>query len=143
MVVPNVVPLGALVEVTRGFGLRWGELRAPLDVMRTGVRPLPWKPLVLSELRVGQNEELVNLLQLPKDLQAQSGRVLPLLLDEKVYYQLCRLMYATSFRRWDTRSHLRDLPLLYGIWHPYKMVVGTVSKRYYQILAPLLMERDP
>ena len=24
--------LGALVEVTRGFGLKWGELRAPLDV---------------------------------------------------------------------------------------------------------------
>ena len=59
-------------------------------------------PVVLSELRVGQNEELVNLLQLPKDLEAQSGRVLPLLLDEKVYYQLCRLMYASSFRRWDT-----------------------------------------
>ena len=46
--------LGTVVIVVRGLDLALVDIRALLDLVQRGVCPLPLQPLLLSELRVGQ-----------------------------------------------------------------------------------------
>jgi hypothetical protein len=116
---------------------QFGELRVPLDEVRSQVKSLPWRPFILSEHKVGVNWELIEMLRICADFQGEVGRDVPLLVDEKIFYQISRFMYAPAFKNWDMVTHMRHLPLVYGIWHPYKACLGAVYKAFFGVLAHL------
>jgi hypothetical protein len=82
------------MSVTREHHWQFGELRVHLDEVRYQVRALPWRPFILSEHKVGVNWELMEFTKVCTDLQSEVGPDLPLLVDEKIFYQLYRFMYA-------------------------------------------------
>ena len=55
---------------------------------------------------------------------------LPLLVDENIAYRIQKLCYAEPMQRWDVRGALQQLPVLYGVWHPYKYVLTLVHRRF-------------
>ena len=119
------------------------ELRVPLDVQR-GTRPrLRWEPFDVSQLQVGANEDLVRLLQDACDLQGHSGCPLPLLVDENIHHRVARMLYGSPYKRWNLGRELRNLPLLYGVWHAYKHTVTLVYRAYFPVLVHLDWTVEP
>ena len=100
--------------------LTGAHIRVPLDVARGTRRTLQWRPMALSQERVSANTELLRLLQDVHTIRNHTGGSLPLLVDEKVHYTLCRLTYSPGLRERDMAGWLRQVPLLYGVWHTYK-----------------------
>lgn len=112
-------------------------LRVPLDVSRQGVVSLPWTPLSLTPLRVSSNDELLRLLGEIADIQRHVQQPLPLLVDEKIHYAVCRFMYSKSYVNHNVASWLGVLPVLYGVWHPYKHTLHVLYRTYQPLLALL------
>ena len=94
---------------------------------------------MISPLRVGQHLELLKLIKTSEVVQIETHRCLPLLIDMKVHYHLCKMMIGQSNKKWDIGQLLTSHPLVYGAWHPYKYAVTTV----YKLFQPLfkLLER--
>ena len=89
-------------------------MRVPLDVRREQRRSLQWRALALSSDRVSAAAELLAVLDDVRAAQAHVGVDVPLLVDEKVHYSVCRLLYSQPFAGWDVAQWLRAVPLLYG-----------------------------
>ena len=79
----------------------------------------------------------MEVLQAARTVQSHSGGVMPLLVDEKVHYSVLKMLYCQGWQRWDVRGWLGDIPVLYGVWHPYKEVVNVVYRRFYPIISLL------
>ena len=75
-----------------------GKVRAPLDVRTdtSTVQAPVWRPLALSKEKVTCGVGLLNLLQFAKDKPQQTNRVLPLLVDENIHYQILKLLYGAT-----------------------------------------------
>ena len=125
------------VRFVNGRRLTADTVRVPLDVVRPAVRSLPWKPCLLSEYQVSGNEDLLSLLEMACGLQLRCRVQMPLLLDENIHYRVLRLMHSVSHREVDVGDWLSHVPLLYGIWHPYKHCLGVVYRAFLPIIAPL------
>jgi hypothetical protein len=125
------------VRGTAALDLRRADVRVPLDVPR-GRRPrMQWLPYNVSELQVGSNDDLVLLLLDVVDLQEHSGHSLPLLLDENIHYRVARMLYGKPYVHWAVGGLLREVPLLYGVWHAYKHTLTIVYRTYFAVLAHL------
>jgi hypothetical protein len=125
------------VRDTAALDLDRTELRVPLDVQR-GRRPrLRWAPYDVNQLQVGSNEDLVRLLHDAVDLQQHSGHSLPLLVDENIHYRVARMLYGSPYKRWGVGGLLRQVPLLYGVWHAYKHTLTVLYRTYFAVLAHL------
>ena len=107
------------------------DFRVPLDVMRPPQQRVQWMPFGVSGCAVQSNTNLIDLLALAQDVRRQSGRPLPLLLDLDLWYRLVKLSYAPNAVRWKMSLVLRQLPLLYGVWHPYKYVMTMVYRKFH------------
>ena len=118
-------------------------IRVPLDVARPQRPRLQWRALSLSQWRVGTTVELIQLLQDVTAVQQHVGRAVPLLVDEKVHYALCRLLFNRGYQRWSVATMLKDVPLLYGAWHPYKHCLTLVYRRFFPVLALLETQHVP
>jgi hypothetical protein len=113
------------------------ELRVPLDVQR-GTRPrYRWLPYSLEEVQVGSNEDLITLLRDAVDLQGHSGCPLPLLVDENIHYRVARMLYGSPYKDWALSKELKNVPILYGVWHAYKHTLTVVYRAYFAVLAHL------
>ena len=112
-------------------------IRVPLDIRRLGRPPRQWRPLSLSENRVGTNVELVAVLEDARRLQRRTGGSLPFLVDEKVHYAVMRMMHSPLLGSVDMLAWLHRVPLVYGVWHPYKQCVVVVYRTFYPIFALL------
>ena len=123
--------------------LSGADIRVPLDVARERRRTLQWRPLAHSDERVSANVEFLRLLQDVHTVRNHTGGSLPLLVDEKVHYTLCRLMYSPGMRGHDVLRWLRQIPLLYGVWHPYKQCVSLVYRRFFPLFAVLECTGSP
>ena len=62
---------------------------------------------------------------------------MPLVVDENIHYRMLKFMHAQSSAAYDVRLWLRDLPVLYGVWHPYKYCVLAVYRTFFPIFALL------
>ena len=60
---------------------------------------------------------------------------MPLVVDENIHYRLMKLIHCDH--DFDVRLWLRDFPLLYGVWHPYKFAVLSVYRKFFPIFALL------
>ena len=70
-------------------------------------------------------------------LQRRTGLSVPLLVDENIHYRLLKLMYGTSTSAFDFKQWMCSLPLLYGVWHPYKYCLSAVYRMFFPIFALL------
>ena len=118
-------------------------VRVPLDIPRPARRRQLWEPLALSQSRVGVGTELLTILEDIRRIQRHVGGVVPLLVDEKVHHQVMRLLYSPLYWDWDCRRWLRQVPVLYGVWHPYKQTVALVYRRFLPIFAALEQRSPP
>ena len=112
-------------------------IRVPLDESRDVRQSLQWRPLTLSENRVSENTELLHVLEELLELQAHARGTMPVLVDEKIYYSVLRMMHSRVFQRHDMAHWLGNMPLLYGVWHPYKQAVQLVYRRFFPVFALL------
>ena len=113
------------------------DVRVPLDVKRPRIRSLQWQPWALSQLKVSSNLDMLKLMHEARAVQAHSGQPMPLLVDENVHYRLARLLYGSSYHPWDMAGYLRQVPVLYGVWHPYKHCLTVVYRAFFPVLAHL------
>jgi hypothetical protein len=112
-------------------------IRVPLDLQRTDMRSLQWRPLTLCELNVSATVDLLELLDSVREVQRHTGRQTPLLVDENIHYRVMRMLYSAPFVRMDVHRYLADVPLLYGVWHAYKHTVTVVYRVYLPVLVHL------
>ena len=98
---------------------------------------MQWLPYNVSELQVGSNDDLALLLLDVVDLQEHSGHPLPLLVDENIHYRVARMLYGKPYVHWAVGGLLREVPLLYGVWHAYKHTLTIVYRTYFAVLAHL------
>ena len=135
--------LTTAVETVVEADLEYGDIRVPLDVVRTQVRSVQWQPLALSESRVSDNVGLLEVAAAAVEVQKQTRRVLPLLVDEKIHYSLCKRLYAQRWQAWDMAGLLHRVPLVYGVWHGYKQLVQLVWRQCFPILVLLDPPSEP
>ena len=113
------------------------EIRVPLDIPRPSRRSLQWRGLTLSQHRVSSAPELFMVLKDLVQLQQHVGQVMPLMVDEKIHYSVCRLLYSRTFVEYDVGQWLDHIPLLYGVWHPYKQSLHLLYRAFLPILGLL------
>ena len=41
----------------------------------------------------------------------------------KIHYELLKYLYGQSYISWNFQLHWSSLPLIYGVWHPYKHMI--------------------
>ena len=90
-------------------------VRVPLDVHRTGMRSLQWRPYLLTEFSVSSQGDLLHILDELAVLQRHSRRPLPMLVDMDIHYRVCKLMYGQSLSDYDYTRSLSMTPVLYGV----------------------------
>lgn len=119
------------------------DVRVPLDLVRHNMRSLQWRPFSLTEQTVSGTVDLLDLLRSARDIQVRTRRVLPLLVDENIHYRVLRMLYSPAFAEYDVHAYLKDVPLIYGIWHAYKHTLLVVYKCHLPVLAHLEENRAP
>ncbi len=108
------------------------DFRVPLDLLRESVQRSSWWPLAVSDRSVQNNDSLVELLEMCEVVRTQTGRpTMPLLVDINLWYRMVKMVYARNMQRWDVRHFLKGLPVLYGVWHPYKYTISMVYRQFF------------
>ena len=127
------------IQAVSQLSLAPADFRIPLDVPRRGVTSLPWRPFNLNDDVVQTQEHLLKILVFCHGLVSHHVcSPMPLLVDENIAYRIQKLCYAEPLQSWAVRDHLRDLPVLYGVWHPYKYVVDVVYRQFLSLWVYLL-----
>ena len=67
------------------------------------------------------------------DIQAHTGHVMPVLVDENIYYRFLKWMYSASYSHLAIREHFGPKVLIYGVWHAYKNLCLHPHKVFYLI----------
>jgi hypothetical protein len=138
--------LGRLMQKVRQLTanpIEASAIRVPLDIHRPRRRRLQWRALALSQMRVGAAPELIRVLEDVRTLQRHVGRVLPLLVDEKVHYSTMRLLYAPAHWSLDVHGWLRQVPVIYGSWHPYKHTLTLLYRWFLPVFTALELRQPP
>ena len=72
-------------------------IRAPLDIAReVGRRPLFWKPFGIYESRTGQNQELLDLLDMLRSTQCHCQNPMALLVDCNIHYRVLKILCSRA-----------------------------------------------
>jgi len=93
-------------------------VRVPLDLAQQGASSVPWRPWMLTQHRIGDNDGMVGVLELVRETRQRMGMFLPLRVDENVHYRVCRLLCSPAFQRWNVQDWLSGVPLLLGCGMP-------------------------
>ena len=127
------------VLAVAGTCLTARQFRVPLDAPRRAVTSLPWRPFSLNDDVVQTQEQLLKVLAFcHRIVSTHVQPPMPLLVDENIAYRVQKLCYAQPLQTWAVREYLRDLPVLYGVWHPYKYVVEVVYRKFLPLFVYLL-----
>ena len=142
-VVTAAAKLGDVVQRMVTAPLQGAWIRVPLDLHRPQVTSLQWRALALSQMRVSNADELLQVLRDVLAVQQQVGSDLLLLVDEKIHYSICRLLYSRSYVEYNVGAWLRNVHLLYGVWHPYKQTLSLVYRTFFPIFGVLECTGQP
>ena len=112
-------------------------VRVPLDVHRDSIRSLQWYPLTLADLVSSSNEDLLHIMEQCLAIQVHTRHVMPLLMDENIFYRLAKFIYSGTYNPFKLSEHYATLPMLYGCWHPYKYVCTMIHRKFFPILGYL------
>ena len=105
-------------------------VRAPVDYARNAVVSLNCRPFLLSHLKCGSHVELLEFVRGLECLRVKTRRIVPFLIDMKIFYALLKMSFGASYAPWHVDQFLLGHPLLYGVWHPYKYSVE-ITYPYY------------
>ena len=114
-------------------------IRVPLDVVRHDAISPQWRPFYTSDNPPGTHSELLKVLEMCSTVQQHTTHSMPLCVDMKIHGAVLKMLYSPSYERWDMHRFLRAMPLMYGIWHPYKHCLTLIYRRFYGLL--MLLER--
>ena len=112
-------------------------VRVPLDVHRDNIRSLQWYPLTLADLVSSSNEDLRHIMEQCLAIQVHKHHVMPLLMDENIFYRLANSMYNRTCNPFKLSEHYATVAMLYGCWHPYKYVCTMIHRKVFPILGYL------
>ena len=59
---------------------------------------------------------------------------MPLCVDMKIRYKLLKYLYGQSYLSWNFQLHWSSLPLIYGVWHPYKHMITMLYRNFMPII---------
>ena len=91
----------------------------------------------LSEYTTSGQLDLLQLLSEVRVVQRHTRKNLPLLVDENIYYRVFKLMHGISTAGFDVAQWLCSVPLIYGVWHPYKYCLLAVYRAFFPIFVLL------
>ena len=109
-------------------------VRVPLDVHRDSIHSLQWYPLTLPDLVSSSNEDSLHIMEQCLAIQVHTRHVMPLLMDENIFYRLAKFIYSRTYNPFKLSEHYATLPMLYGCWHPYKYVCTMIHRKFFPIL---------
>ena len=121
----SIVPDGCILRT-------W--VRAPPNQARNVVVSLNWSPFLLSHLKCGSHVELLDIVRGLECLQMKTRRTVPFLIDMMIFYALVKMLFGASYAPWHVDQFLLGVPLLYGVWHPYKYSVEITYKAFASII---------
>ena len=137
-------PLFRRVEAVAALAWQSHQFRVPLDMPRHAVSSVPWRPFSLNDDVVQTQRQLLKILVFcHRIVTTHVQPPMPLLVDENIAYRVQKLCYAEPLQSWAVREKLRDLPVLYGVWHPYKYVLEVLYRRFLALFAFLLRGTVP
>ena len=111
-------------------------IRAPLDVAReAGRQQLFWKPFGIYEIRTGQNQELLDLLDMLRTTQRHCPKPMALLVDCNIHYRVLKFLYSRATIGWNFPDWLRGISLIYGVWHPYKHDCNIIWRKFFPLFS--------
>ena len=111
-------------------------IRAPLDIARkAGRQQLFWKPFGIYESSIGQNEELLDLLDMLRSTQRHCQNTMALLVDWNIHYRVLKFLYCRATINWNFPDWLRGISLIYGVWHPYKHVCNIIWRKFFPLFS--------
>ena len=61
--------------------------------------------------------------------------ILPLCVDMKSHYELLKYLYGLSYTPWNFHLHWVSLPLIYGVWHPYKHMITLLYRSFMPLIS--------
>ena len=67
-------------------------------------------------------------------IHVQTPHVMPLLMDQKIFYRLARFIYSRTYNPFNLSEHYATLPLLYGCCRPYKYVCTMIHHKVFPLL---------
>ena len=109
-------------------------IRAPLDVaLEAGRQQLFWKPFGIYECRRGQNQELLDLLDMLRTTQRHCQKPMALLIDCNIHYRVLKFSYSRATIDWNFLDWLRGISLIYGVPHPYKHVCNIIWRKFFPL----------
>ena len=59
---------------------------------------------------------------------------MPVLCDENIHYDICKMMYGEKTTGWSVRLFLRSHPILYGFSQAYKFCVTQTYRSFWPIV---------
>ena len=104
---------------------------------RDSIHSLQWYPLTLADLVSSSNEDLLHIMESCLAIQVHTRHVMPLLMDENVFYRLASFTYTRTYNPFKLAEHYATLLMLYGCWHPYKYVCTMIHRKFFPILGYL------
>ena len=66
-------------------------------------------------------------------LPQKSNRVLPMLIDMKIFYSVAKMLYSSTYDVYKLHNVLRYCPMVYGVWHPYKYCYEAVYRKFFSL----------
>ena len=100
---------------------------APLDIAReAGRQQLFWQPFGIYESRTGQNQELLDLLDMLRSTQPHCQNPMAFLVDCNIHYRVLKFLYSRATIDWNFPDWSRGISLIYGVWHPHKRVCNII-----------------
>ena len=103
-------------------------------VSRRRVRSHAWRAFLLSQLVVGAQRDLVQLLHMLQEVQQHTGRILPVLVNENIFCHICRIVHGQPYAWSDFGNFLGRILPLSGIWHHYKYAVTSCYCAFFLFL---------
>ena len=124
-----------LIAFVRGSqtGIDADAIRVPLDVTRGRCVGQKWRPLSLERAQVGNQKDLLRCLELVMDVRQHTQQVLPMLVDENIYYRVAKWMYSSTYQTVAIQEKMVNIPLMYGVWHAYKFTCLHVHRMFFSI----------
>ena len=119
----------------------FGELPAPLDIVRRARGGSQWQPYDLMGSNISSTPGLAQVLEAVALVRTDSLQdCVPILADMDAYYRILRMMYWKPTPQIGFRNCLGPFPLLFGIWHCYKHVIELLFQRFCPFLVALQYE---
>ena len=109
----------------------YGDIRSPLDMVRSQVRSPKWIALTLEDKEPGGQEDLLELIgHLDTYRQVATGQ-LPVLVDENIWWRIQKWMYGENYHKLSVQAGLKNFSFMYGVWHPYKFACMHLYRKFF------------